>query len=58
MIGSLAKARFCNALGHPISKPSWADSSDYDIIDRFVHICRNISHYHREEQNSTHTLDG
>ncbi|KAL6310597.1 hypothetical protein AAG906_019268 [Vitis piasezkii] len=46
MIGSLAKARFCNALGHPISKPSWADSSDYDIIDRFVRICRNISHYH------------
>nr|YP_010311084.1 maturase K [Tetrastigma sp. Wen 12461]UNA63224.1 maturase K [Tetrastigma sp. Wen 12461] len=46
MIGSLAKARFCNALGHPISKPSWADSSDSDIIDRFVRICRNISHYH------------
>nr|YP_010314722.1 maturase K [Cissus discolor]UNA64287.1 maturase K [Cissus discolor] len=46
MIGSLAKARFCNALGHPISKPSWADSSDYDIIDRFVRICRNISHYY------------
>nr|YP_010313905.1 maturase K [Pterisanthes heterantha]UNA63470.1 maturase K [Pterisanthes heterantha] len=46
MIGSLAKARFCNALGHPISKSSWADSSDYDIIDRFVRICRNISHYH------------
>lgn len=42
----MAKARFCNALGHPISKPSWADSSDYDIIDRFVRICRNISHYH------------
>nr|YP_010314476.1 maturase K [Cissus trifoliata]UNA64041.1 maturase K [Cissus trifoliata] len=46
MIGSLAKARFCNALAHPISKPSWADSSDYDIIDRFVRICRNISHYY------------
>lgn len=46
IIGSLAKARFCNALGHPISKPSWADSSDYDIIDRFVRICRNISHYY------------
>nr|UNA62894.1 maturase K [Leea guineensis] len=46
MIGSLAKARFCNALGHPISKPAWADSSDYDIIDRFVRICRNLSHYH------------
>ena len=46
MIGSLAKARFCNALGHPISKPAWADSADSDIIDRFVRICRNLSHYY------------
>nr|YP_010398099.1 maturase K [Perrottetia racemosa]UQK92909.1 maturase K [Perrottetia racemosa] len=46
LIGSLAKARFCNGLGHPISKPPWADSSDSDIIDRFVCICRNLSHYH------------
>nr|YP_009582153.1 maturase K [Bixa orellana]ASW30598.1 maturase K [Bixa orellana]QBK83688.1 maturase K [Bixa orellana]QGS65332.1 maturase K [Bixa orellana] len=46
LIGSLSKAKFCNALGHPISKPIWADSSDSDIIDRFVRICRNLSHYH------------
>nr|YP_008994377.1 maturase K [Viviania marifolia]AGV02806.1 maturase K [Viviania marifolia] len=46
LIGSLAKAKFCNIFGHPISKPTWADSSDYDIIDRFVRICRNLSHYH------------
>nr|YP_009942333.1 maturase K [Tropaeolum pentaphyllum]QOC71502.1 maturase K [Tropaeolum pentaphyllum] len=46
MIGSLVKARFCTALGHPISKPTWADSSDSDIIDRFLRICRNLSHYH------------
>nr|CAQ77180.1 maturase K [Gerrardina foliosa] len=46
LIGSLAKAKFCNGLGHPISKPTWADSSDSDIIDRFVCICRNLSHYH------------
>nr|YP_007889842.1 maturase K [Francoa sonchifolia]AFJ00452.1 maturase K [Francoa sonchifolia] len=46
LIGSLAKAKFCNALGNPISKPTWADSSDSDIIDRFVRICRNLSHYH------------
>nr|AFU76386.1 maturase K [Bauhinia subclavata] len=42
----LVKAKFCNVLGHPISKPAWADSSDFDIIDRFVRICRNFSHYY------------
>nr|Q8MFF0.1 RecName: Full=Maturase K; AltName: Full=Intron maturase [Rhodotypos scandens]BAB91165.1 maturase [Rhodotypos scandens] len=46
LIGSLAKVKFCNALGHPISKSTWADSSDFDIIDRFVRICRNLSHYY------------
>nr|AFU76428.1 maturase K [Schnella guianensis] len=46
IIRLLAKAKFCNALGHPISKPVWADSSDFYIIDRFVRICRNFSHYY------------
>nr|AML27213.1 maturase K [Cheniella glauca] len=46
LIKLLAKAKFCNELGHPISKPVWADSSDFDIIDRFVRICRNFSHYY------------
>nr|YP_010395399.1 maturase K [Thamnosma montana]UQJ72927.1 maturase K [Thamnosma montana] len=46
LIGSLTKARFCNPLGHPISKPAWADFSDSHLIDRFVRICRNLSHYH------------
>nr|ABS87030.1 maturase K [Leitneria floridana] len=46
IIGSLIKARFCNALGHPISKATWTDFSDSHIIDRFVRICRNLSHYH------------
>nr|YP_009730281.1 maturase K [Helicia shweliensis]YP_010158744.1 maturase K [Helicia nilagirica]QHT54460.1 maturase K [Helicia shweliensis]QRG31010.1 maturase K [Helicia nilagirica] len=46
LIGSLAKAKFCNALGHPISKPVWTASSDFDIIDRFGRIYKNISHYH------------
>nr|CDQ47554.1 maturase K [Omphalea trichotoma] len=46
LIGSLAKTKFCNAVGHPISKPTRADSSDSDIIDRFVRICRNLSHYY------------
>lgn len=46
LIGSLTKAKFCNVLGHPISKPAWADLSDSDIIRRFGRICRNLSHYY------------
>nr|YP_010918636.1 maturase K [Drummondita fulva]WAJ50264.1 maturase K [Drummondita fulva] len=46
LIGSLTKARFCTALGHPISKSTWADFSDSHLIDRFLRICRNLSHYH------------
>nr|SIP85335.1 maturase K [Nesocodon mauritianus] len=46
MIGSLAKSKFCNRAGHPISKAVWVDLSDSDIIDRFGHISRNLSHYH------------
>nr|YP_003933869.1 maturase K [Erodium texanum]ACH47648.1 maturase K [Erodium texanum]ADJ66267.1 maturase K [Erodium texanum] len=46
LIRSLAKENFCNPLGDPISKPTWADSSDSDIIDRFVRMCRTLSHYH------------
>nr|AFY22965.1 maturase K [Sinningia harleyi] len=46
LIASLAKAKFCNVLGHPISKPVRADLSDSTIIDRFGRICRNLSHYH------------
>nr|YP_010169772.1 maturase K [Amphicarpaea edgeworthii]QRZ59593.1 maturase K [Amphicarpaea edgeworthii] len=46
LIRSLAKAKFCNVFGHPISKPVWANLSDFDIIDRFLWICRNFYHYY------------
>nr|UVB12056.1 maturase K [Calluna vulgaris]UVB12067.1 maturase K [Calluna vulgaris] len=46
MIGSLSKAKFCNVVGHPTSKPVWAALSDSDIIERFGRIYRNLSHYH------------
>nr|YP_010852992.1 maturase K [Nepeta bracteata]WGM81171.1 maturase K [Nepeta bracteata] len=46
LISEFAKAKFCNVLGNPISKPIRAELSDSNIIDRFVRICRNISHYH------------
>nr|SPP13310.1 maturase K [Sericocomopsis hildebrandtii]SPP13319.1 maturase K [Sericocomopsis hildebrandtii]SPP13320.1 maturase K [Sericocomopsis hildebrandtii] len=46
LVGSLVKAKFCNVLGHPVSKSVWTDLSDSDIIDRFGRICRNLSHYY------------
>nr|AAK61582.1 maturase K [Wolffia microscopica] len=46
MIGSLARAKFCNLLGNPISKPVWTDLSDSEIIDRIGRLCRNLSHYY------------
>nr|ART91018.1 maturase K [Erythrina falcata] len=46
LIRLLAKEKFCNILGHPISKPVWVNLSDFDIIDRFLQICRNFSHYY------------
>nr|YP_009569496.1 maturase K [Portulaca pilosa]QBC69444.1 maturase K [Portulaca pilosa]CBM40400.1 maturase K [Portulaca pilosa] len=46
LVGSLAKAKFCNVLGHPISKSVWTDLLDSDIIDRFGRISRNLSHYY------------
>nr|SPM44332.1 maturase K [Nelsia quadrangula] len=46
LVGLLVKAKFCNVLGHPVSKSVWTDLSDSDIIDRFGRICRNLSHYY------------
>nr|YP_009584779.1 maturase K [Viola websteri]QBL56906.1 maturase K [Viola websteri] len=46
LVESLSKMKFCNAIGHPISKPTRADSSDSEIINRFVRICRNLSQYY------------
>nr|QGT34035.1 maturase K [Chamaesium wolffianum] len=46
LIGSLAKAKFCNVLGQPISKAVWTDLSDSDIVGQFGRICRNLSHYY------------
>lgn len=46
LISSLAKAKFCNILGHPISKAIWIDFSDSEIIERFGRISRNLSHYY------------
>nr|WCD67024.1 maturase K [Impatiens morsei] len=45
LIQSLSKAQFSNILGYPISKASWADLSDSNIIDRFGRIYQNLFHY-------------
>nr|BAM33834.1 maturase K [Ledermanniella bowlingii] len=46
MIDSLSKRQFCNKIGHPVSKPTWTDLLDSDIIDRFVRLCNKISYYY------------
>nr|CBL95138.1 maturase K [Hypertelis cerviana] len=46
LVESLAKMRFCNGLGHPVSKSVWTDLSDSQILDRFGRICRKLSHYY------------
>nr|ATL76990.1 maturase K [Utricularia lateriflora] len=46
LLVALANAKFCNVLGHPISKSSWTYLGDSTIIDRFGCICRNLAHYH------------
>nr|YP_010209528.1 maturase K [Impatiens davidii]UBA17469.1 maturase K [Impatiens davidii] len=53
LIRSLSKAKFSNVLGYPISKASWADLSDSNIIDRFGRIYRNLSHYHSGSPQKT-----
>jgi len=45
-IGSLSKAQFCTGSGPPIIKPVWTDLSNWDILDCFGWICRNLFHYH------------
>nr|YP_010974940.1 maturase K [Amyema miquelii]WNR57712.1 maturase K [Amyema miquelii]WNR57774.1 maturase K [Amyema miquelii]WNR57836.1 maturase K [Amyema miquelii] len=46
LVGPLVKAKVGDVLGHPISKLISSELSDYDIIELFWHICRNLSHYY------------
>nr|ACB14873.1 maturase K [Ginkgo biloba] len=46
LIGLLAKERFCDISGRPISKLAWTGLKDDDILDRFDRICRNIIDYY------------
>ena len=43
---SLAKEKFCDISGRPISKLSWTSLSDDDILDRFDRIWINLFDYY------------
>lgn len=46
LVGVLSKLQFCTALGHPLSKSNWIALPDASILDRFVRISKDISHYY------------
>nr|AAF69190.1 maturase [Cathaya argyrophylla]ULF03461.1 maturase K [Cathaya argyrophylla]ULF47395.1 maturase K [Cathaya argyrophylla]ULF47465.1 maturase K [Cathaya argyrophylla]ULF47488.1 maturase K [Cathaya argyrophylla] len=46
IIGLLAREKFCDISGRPISKLSWTSLTDDDILDRFDRIWINIFHYY------------
>nr|QBB68448.1 maturase K [Ginalloa arnottiana] len=46
LMRSFVKKKFCNVLGHPISKSVWSDLADSEIFYLFWWIRRNLSHYH------------
>nr|BBN66385.1 maturase K [Austrocedrus chilensis] len=46
IVFSLAKEKFCDISGWPISKLSWTSLSDDDILDRFDRIWINLFHYY------------
>nr|ACB15036.1 maturase K [Acmopyle pancheri] len=46
IISFLAKERFCDISGRPISKFAWASLTDDDILDRFDRIWSNFFHYY------------
>nr|CFQ34658.1 maturase K [Oedipodiella australis] len=46
LIESLAREKFCDTLGHPISKLAWTTLTDDEIFNRFDQIWRNFFHYY------------
>nr|QYB21073.1 maturase K [Austrotaxus spicata] len=42
----LAKEKFCDISGQPISRLAWTNLTDDDILDRFDQIYRNLFHYY------------
>nr|BDZ75754.1 maturase K [Fissidens protonematicola] len=46
LIQLLTKEKFCNILGHPISKLAWTTLADDEIFNRFNQIWRNFFYYY------------
>ena len=46
LIGLLAKEKFCDISGHPISKLAWTTLTDDEIFNRFDQIWKNIFYYY------------
>nr|CFQ34590.1 maturase K [Tetraphis pellucida] len=46
LIGLLAKEKFCDILGHPISKLAWTTLTDDEIFYRFNQIWKSIFYYY------------
>nr|WGO00051.1 maturase K [Archidium alternifolium] len=46
LIQLLAKEKFCDILGHPISKLAWTTLADDEIFNRFDQIWRNFFYYY------------
>nr|CFQ34597.1 maturase K [Tetrodontium brownianum] len=46
LIGLLARERFCDIIGHPISKLAWTTLADDEIFNRFNQIWKNIFYYY------------
>nr|YP_009912481.1 maturase K [Bartramia pomiformis]QLJ53763.1 maturase K [Bartramia pomiformis] len=46
LIELLAKEKFCNILGHPISKLAWTTLTDDEIFNRFDQIWKNFFYYY------------
>nr|CFQ34821.1 maturase K [Splachnum ampullaceum] len=46
LVELLAKEKFCNTLGHPISKLVWSTLTDDEIFNRFDQIWKNFFYYY------------
>nr|WGO00089.1 maturase K [Flexitrichum flexicaule] len=46
LIELLAKEKFCDTLGHPVSKLAWTTLTDDEIFNRFDQIWRNFFYYY------------
>nr|YP_009549511.1 maturase K [Histiopteris incisa]AYW16670.1 maturase K [Histiopteris incisa] len=51
LVKLLAKDKFCDRTGHPVSKLAWAMLADDDILNRFVQIRKIVSLYHSASTN-------